>query len=357
MEFNISKEIEIRQGYTMQDTISKGNYGEDPDDITSGKDWVSQTVQDTLFKALAEKIKKDNLSEEESNKFIRGILKSGIVEESYNEVLEMLSNSLTETMESTMYEHVLEARAYTAEFLARQEQKWGKAFVASEALYLCVLEATENYNSFVAANHTGEENYRYFAIRHLHGRALQIYKEILCLNQNGFADGAFARWRSLYELSVVVCFICKYGETVAQAYINSMNSSGTNEWARIAPCFANKKPRERITLQELIDNSGINEEWRSEYRFANLFVHSSADATFHRLGAYGPSETSPVGHTDWGMTISAVYAANSLTLITVEMFALYPHGDSIAAAKTFFTWINRIESYYEEVEKLCFPDT
>ena len=59
----------------MQDTISKGNYGEDPDDITSGKDWVSQTVQDTLFKALEEKIKKDNLSEEESNKFIQDILK------------------------------------------------------------------------------------------------------------------------------------------------------------------------------------------------------------------------------------------------------------------------------------------
>ena len=74
-----------------------------------------------------------------------------MLEETYSDLIETLSQNLTETMESTMYEHVLEARAYTAEFLARQDQKWGKAFVASEALYLCILEATDNYHAFVVS--------------------------------------------------------------------------------------------------------------------------------------------------------------------------------------------------------------
>lgn len=320
------------------------------------KDWVSQTIHDTLLRAFAKKVEEDNLSEEESAKIMAKVLESGIIEETYSDLLEDLSESITETLESSMYEHVLNARAHTAEFLARQEQKWGKAFIASEALYLCVLEATDNYNAFVVSKHGGEETYKYLVLKNIHGRALQIYKEILCLNQNGFADGAFARWRSLYELSVVACFINKYGESIAKAYVDSIDTEKTNEWARSAPCFKHKKPHDRITLQNLIDNSDINESWRSEYKFSNLFVHSSADATFHRLGACGRNETIPVGHTDWGMTLSATHAADSLVLITVELFSLFPHGDSIAAAKAFIAWTDRIEAFYQNVEDECFPN-
>ena len=324
--------------------------------VNSGQDWVSQTVRDTFLKALSKYVEENNLSEEETNKFISGVFERGVLEETYSDLIETLSQNLTETMESTMYEHVLEARAYTAEFLARQDQKWGKAFVASEALYLCILEATDNYHAFVVSEHIGEQNYTYYALKNIHGRALQIYKEILCLNQNGFADGALARWRSLYELSVVACFINKYGESIAQAFTNSLDSNGSNEWARTAPCFAEKRPKDRIRLQDLIDNCDIDEAWRSEYKFSNLFVHSSADATFFRLGAGGKSETIPVGHTDWGMSLPATNAANSLVLITIELFSIYTHGDSIAAGKTFFSWLERIEKYYKDVEEQCFPN-
>lgn len=340
----------------MSDFTPKQEHTEGLCNTNGGYDWVKQTVQDTFFKALAKHVEAYNLSEEDTSKLIAGVFERGIFEETYSDLIETLSQNLTETMESTMYEHVLEARAYTAEFLARQDQKWGKAFVASEALYLCILEATDNYNAFVVAEHAGEENYTYYALKNIHGRALQIYKEILCLNQNGFADGAFARWRSLYELSVVACFINKHGESIAQAYTNSLDSNGSNEWARTAPCFIAKKPKDRIKLQDLIDNCDINEAWRSEYKFSNLFVHSSADATFFRLGTGGKSEAIPVGHTDWGMSLPATHAANSLVIITVELFSIYTHGDSIAAGKTFFSWLDRIEKYYKDVEEQCFPN-
>ena len=56
------------------------------------------------------------------------------------------------------------------------------------------------------------------------------------------------------------------------------------------------------------------------------------------------------------MSLSATYAANSLVLITVELFSIFTHGDSIAAGKTFFTWLDRIAKYYKDVEEECFPD-
>lgn len=140
----------------MCDSVTKKGYEESACSTIDSIDWVSETIQESLLKALAKKIEEHNLSEEEASKLIKKVLESGLIEETYSDLVESLSKELAETMESTMYEHVLEARAYTAEFLAKQEQKWGKAFVASEALYLCILEATDNYTTFVTAEHVGE---------------------------------------------------------------------------------------------------------------------------------------------------------------------------------------------------------
>ena len=52
----------------------------------------------------------------------------------------------------------------------------------------------------------------------LHARGIQISKEILVLFRNGYADGAFARWRTLYELSIVGLFISKHGNQIAKQY-------------------------------------------------------------------------------------------------------------------------------------------
>ena len=52
----------------------------------------------------------------------------------------------------------------------------------------------------------------------LHARACHVSSEILVLLRSGFGDGAFARWRTLYELSAVSLFIEKNGQEVAVRY-------------------------------------------------------------------------------------------------------------------------------------------
>ena len=53
----------------------------------------------------------------------------------------------------------------------------------------------------------------------LHAKACQVSSEVLVLLRSGFADGAHARWRTLYELSAVSLFISKKGEEVAVRYL------------------------------------------------------------------------------------------------------------------------------------------
>ena len=39
--------------------------------------------------------------------------------------------------------------------------------------------------------------YRFITLKYIAGRACQVYREIVCLAKHGFADGAFARWRTM----------------------------------------------------------------------------------------------------------------------------------------------------------------
>jgi len=56
------------------------------------------------------------------------------------------------------------------------------------------------------------------ALAVLHMRSCQVAQEILVLLKNGLADGAFARWRTIYEISVVMSLIDKFGDGLAEKY-------------------------------------------------------------------------------------------------------------------------------------------
>ena len=71
----------------------------------------------------------------------------------------------------------------------------------------------------------------------------------------------------------------------------------------------------------------------------------------YRLGA-DTSKGIPVGRTDFGMGISAMHSAISLSQITTQFFTVYPHSDSTVAIFTFRKWVNEIGKYYKRIEEI-----
>jgi len=53
----------------------------------------------------------------------------------------------------------------------------------------------------------------------LHAHSSLISREIFTLLCNGYASGAEARWRSLYETTVIVFFIAEHDRDVAEKYL------------------------------------------------------------------------------------------------------------------------------------------
>jgi hypothetical protein len=68
-------------------------------------------------------------------------------------------------------------------------------------------------------------------------RACQVTDEILCLLENGFADGAMARWRTLHEIGVVAAALAKFDEDIAERYVVHQAVESKRAMKRYLDCY------------------------------------------------------------------------------------------------------------------------
>ena len=103
-------------------------------------------------------------------------------------------------------------------FLYEQDKKWGK--ILTKANYFITLseeigkEVFEQWKKYKKLSQK-----KYLALIKIHARSVQIAREIFCLSENGFADGALSRWRSLHELEVISIFLAEQNNNVSERYL------------------------------------------------------------------------------------------------------------------------------------------
>ena len=318
-------------------------------------DFIMDILKDTL-QGLLDELRADGLSDSE----IIEKFSEQKIENALSKATEAISSGAVDTMKSSMYERVVEERSNTEQFLAHNNQVWGNAFVASEAMYIIALEAGDEINAYASTLATEQYKnimFRYCVLGELYGRACQQYREIIYLVKGGFADGAYARWRSLFELSVVSEFIRNNDEEVAKAYHSaSFTDDGRHSWAGCAPCFSGWKNPNKITFDKIKEQcSRSTDAWDKQYKLANKVVHATPQGTFDRLGApSGPRHFIPVGPSVYGLAAPAVNAAISLAMIAADYFGFVSNGDSIVYMRILTKWVSLVRDHYEEIERKYF---
>jgi hypothetical protein len=103
-------------------------------------------------------------------------------------------------------------------FLERLDQRWGAAFGLLRMLEHGSRELLGEAYSRHRRSRSKTRLNRDVLIR-LHTRACQVTAEIITLMENGYADGAMARWRTLHEITVVAFVIADFGEDIAERYL------------------------------------------------------------------------------------------------------------------------------------------
>lgn len=314
------------------------------------------SIINNAFQELVNKFKVDGLSDLE----IESKVSEQKIDNIISETTEAIVSDTIDTIKSSMYEEVLEARHNTEQFMAHNDQIWGKGFIVSEAMYIIALEAGSNIRDYILT--IPEEQYKaqmysYCVLGEIYKRACQQYLEITYLVKGGFADGAYARWRSIFELSVISKFIRDNGEAVAKAYYDaSFTDDGRCGWAGVAPCFSEWKNPNRIRFEDIKEQCDMSTEaWDNQYRQSNKVVHTSPQGTFDRLGM--PSDQrdiTPVGHSVYGLAAPAVNAAISLAIVATNYFGFVSSGESIIYEQILVKWVSIIKEQYIEIESTYF---
>ena len=88
-------------------------------------DIMEQVIEEVVVEDIRNRVPDEKLDEK---------LSQDNISRAYKNLIEKASDDSLETIENMMYEKVLEERACADIFLARQNQKWCKAFVASDAM-------------------------------------------------------------------------------------------------------------------------------------------------------------------------------------------------------------------------------
>jgi hypothetical protein len=219
-------------------------------------------------------------------------------------------------------------------------------------------EASQMFSEFVK-DKIGEEDYAkkqytYLSLQHLHGRACQEYLEILALMRGGFADGAFARWRSLYELACVASFIEMHGEAVAEQFFEQADSERrAYKWAESVLDPSGRPVKSFAQVQTMCK---VAEEWSEYYSDACLVTHASPQGTFGRIANGTAANIIPVGRSDYGLQVPGRLSATILQWITGLFLTTFPHIDSIANVRAITEMAEDIQKMYYDTHQEVFKD-
>lgn len=139
-----------------------------------------------------------------------------MINDSLPGVAQLIRNSLKDSSQDMLDEHRLRRISFESRLLLR----WRKPINLLRALQVIALESGEEFYKEVNTSVVSDEPDKIKALISIHARACRIADEILCLLSGGFPDAAFARWRTLHELSVLSFFISKNDNELAQRYLD-----------------------------------------------------------------------------------------------------------------------------------------
>lgn len=295
-----------------------------------------------------------------------------IISEMENRVAEALpsfiddiSELLLKALKKESYSLIKYQDKQRASFEKRLIDQWKKPFRVLEMLLVISTEAGEDFNNEFRPQAAIENDYVFEVLTRLHARACLISSEIITLLKCGYADGAFARWRSVHEIAVISSFIRKFGKDVAERYLLHQHVESYKaaqqyqknyETLGLEPFTDSELLVMRNKSDELINRFGksygydygwassiIQEDnprfidiesivgldhFRPFYKLACDNIHSNPKGVFFHMGLYpGEEEILLVGPTNYGLTDPAQNLAMSLTVVTTNLILYKPNID------------------------------
>lgn len=273
-----------------------------------------------------------------------------------------------------------------SEFRGRMEQRWGQSLGQLRMLLTMVREWCESAHRRESGRRKHKKKQLRQVVIRLLVRGCQVTDEIICLLENGFADGAMARWRTLHEIAVVAAVISQGGEAIAERYLAhhaveskramdkyvvcctqlGYRSPSKRAQARILKAYDKAiacygKPfktdygwaaahlkNDRPTFADLEAAAG-RAEMRSHYQMGNDNIHAGIKSMYFRLGLLD-YDGLLAGRSNAGLTEPGQNAAHTLTQLAGIACMSEPSLDDCVIGDMLTTLRNEIPRSFARAE-------
>lgn len=243
-------------------------------------------------------------------------------------------------------------QAQFAVFRSRLQARWQKPFDLLRMLLTISRELGEEFHKRKANVRSRPKRVRHDLLTRLHARACQVTAEIITLMENGYADGAIARWRTLHEIHVVASLIATGGEDLARRYVDHHAIEAKRGLDQYQLCHADLgyRPVPKATANRIsrgynsliakygksfvsqygwaaqhlniakpnftdLERASGRAIMRSHYKWASDNVHAGPKGLFVKLGQLDPSGIS-AGASNVGFSEPGQNTAHTLLQIT-----------------------------------------
>lgn len=265
-------------------------------------------------------------------------------------------------------------------FIDRNIQRWSAGIDQLELLYITSQEAGHYFQQQYTQIPEFENDALLGVLMRLHSNALRITSEIIHLIKGGYADGALARWRTLFEISVTSLVIHKYGRDCAIDYIKHgyiKTVEGREEYQKTASAmglepYTEQEIKEAISLKESLSEGETHWHWARKYtgfsKLEKLREHVGLGAWSHNYKLASRSihadyydmrsllgmeeaeqEVLLVGQSNSGMTLPAHCTAIMLNQITMCFLTAYMREDSELDYSNSLVFVAILKKYSDKV--------
>lgn len=295
------------------------------------------------------------------------------LDEDLPKLIEKVSTSSAKSMLSTLKatwpdQHAWELELYSG-FRERLEARWKEPLDLLRMILAISRELGEDAYRRYRRSRAKRGRHTQGVLIQLHARACQVAAEIITLLEAGYADGAIARWRTLYEIDVVATLIAEHGDDLAERYL-AHEIVASERALRLYKETANdlgyrppaKKEIERIerlykaALSRYGPEFGKNYGWaakhlnhrdpqilhlqkaagrssmRSHYKMASDNVHAGVKGILFKLSAPGRSAV-VAGASNAGLDEPGQNAVITLTKVTFLLFGRRRGMDELVTMK------------------------
>lgn len=282
-------------------------------------------------------------------------------------------------------------------FKARLNELWKDPFDLLEIFLILSTESGDKFNKENRPIASEQNDHLFEALTRLHAKACLIGQEIITLMRNGYAAGAFARWRSLHEIAVISSFINKHGNSAAERYLcyDTIESYRALHDYIDHPDLYEKHckilgyapyPYDQIKNIEIsknrlcnqFDDIGKNYGWAAKalgdkspnfhkietdvgldylrpfYNMANHFVHAGPKGTVFNMGLLEKEEGHILlaGASNFGMADPGSCTAISLSQVNRALLSIKPDMQTIVFMETTKYFLDEINKQFIEIHNL-----